>query len=270
MNAGQTCIAPDYVLVDESVKDRFVDLLTGAIGDFYGADPKATKDLGRIVNERHHDRLTGLLKDGGGTVAIGGDADRATKFLAPTVVVDPDLDSGLMNEEIFGPVLPVVSVSSVDEAISFVNARPKPLALYIFSKAKETADRVLERTSSGGACVSCVAGNTCNTNPTACKTGITACPGGPNSAATCVDNGNEPDGASCSGGTCLLGACCTGCVSGGLCRPGTTRTLCGLGGGACVNCGLGFVCTFGTCEGSCSCSQCNPMCPTQCADQICF
>ncbi len=153
MNAGQTCIAPDYVLVDESVKDRFVDLLTGAIGDFYGADPKSTKDLGRIVNERHHDRLTGLLKDGGGTVAIGGDADRATKFLAPTVVVDPDLDSGLMNAEIFGPVLPVVSVSSVDEAISFVNARPKPLALYIFSKAKETADRVLERTSSGGACV---------------------------------------------------------------------------------------------------------------------
>lgn len=153
MNAGQTCIAPDYVLVEESVKHRFVDLLTEAIDEFYGGDPKSSSDLGRIVNERHHDRLTGLLASGGGTIVTGGDAERSTKYVAPTVVIDPDLDAPLMNEEIFGPLLPVVAVESVDEAISFVNSRPKPLALYVFSNAKETADRVLERTSSGGACV---------------------------------------------------------------------------------------------------------------------
>lgn len=153
LNAGQTCIAPDHVLVEESVKDRFVDLVGDALREFYGDDPKASPDLGRIVNERHHDRLTGLLASAGGTVAIGGDADRDTKYVAPTVVVDPDPDSPLMSEEIFGPILPVVGVGSIDDAIEQVNSRPKPLALYVFSSSTETADRVLEQTSSGGACV---------------------------------------------------------------------------------------------------------------------
>ncbi|NLA36914.1 MAG: aldehyde dehydrogenase family protein [Actinobacteria bacterium] len=153
MNAGQTCIAPDYVLVDDSVKDRFVDLVTAAVRDFFGADPKSSPDLGRIVSPRHLDRLVGLVAGGGGTTVIGGEHDRDTKFVAPTVIVDPDLDSSLMTEEIFGPVLPIVSVSSIDDAIAFVNARPKPLALYIFTQSNSTADLVLARTSSGGACV---------------------------------------------------------------------------------------------------------------------
>lgn len=153
MNAGQTCIAPDYVLVDSGVRDRFVDLITSAITDFYGSEPKSTADLGRIINEQHHDRLTGLLDGAGGTVVAGGGHDRSVRYVAPTIVLDPDLDSRLMTEEIFGPVLPIVSIDSIDDAISFVNARPKPLALYVFSKATETADRVLERTSSGGACI---------------------------------------------------------------------------------------------------------------------
>ncbi|MCO5312960.1 MAG: aldehyde dehydrogenase family protein [Microthrixaceae bacterium] len=153
MNAGQTCIAPDYVLVDETVKDRFVDLVVDAIRTFFGADPKQSSDLGRIISPRHLDRLVGLVSGGGGTTVVGGDHDQATKYLAPTVIVDPDLESNLMTEEIFGPVLPIVSVVSVDEAIEFVNARPKPLALYVFTQSSTTADLLLRRTSSGGACV---------------------------------------------------------------------------------------------------------------------
>ncbi|HPB46709.1 MAG TPA: aldehyde dehydrogenase family protein [Microthrixaceae bacterium] len=153
MNAGQTCIAPDYVLVDETVKDRFVDLVVDAIRTFVGADPKQSSDLGRIISPRHLDRLVGLVSGGGGTTVVGGDHDQATKYLAPTVIVDPDLESNLMTEEIFGPVLPIVSVVSVDEAIEFVNARPKPLALYVFTQSSTTADLLLRRTSSGGACV---------------------------------------------------------------------------------------------------------------------
>ena len=153
MNAGQTCIAPDYVLVDETVKDRFVDLVVDAIRTFFGADPKQSSDLGRIISPRHLDRLVGLVSGGGGTTVVGGDHDQATKYLAPTVIVDPDLESNLMTEVIFGPVLPIVSVVSVDEAIEFVNARPKPLALYVFTQSSTTADLLLRRTSSGGACV---------------------------------------------------------------------------------------------------------------------
>jgi len=153
MNAGQTCIAPDYLLVERPVRDKLVDAIQASIAEFYGTDPKASSDLARVVNERHHDRLTGLLAGGGGTVVCGGDADRSTRYLAPTVIIDPDPDSALMAEEIFGPVLPVLSVDSVEDAIEFVNEREKPLALYIYSRSKEIADRVLARTSSGGACV---------------------------------------------------------------------------------------------------------------------
>lgn len=153
MNAGQTCIAPDYVLVESSVKDRLVEKMVATIGEFYGADPALTPDLGRIVNERHHDRLTGLVKGAGGQVVTGGTFDRSTRYLAPTIIVDPDLDSPIMNEEIFGPVLPVIGVDSIEDAIMFVNDRDKPLALYVFSGSDEIAQRVLSRTSSGGACI---------------------------------------------------------------------------------------------------------------------
>lgn len=153
LNAAQTCIAPDYVLVEASVREQLVDAMADVIGEFLGADPAASRDFGRIVNDRHFERLTGLLESAGGTLAIGGETDPATRFIAPTVIVDPDLDAPIMQEEIFGPLLPVVTVDSIDAAIEFVNDRPKPLALYVFSASSETADHVLERTSSGGACV---------------------------------------------------------------------------------------------------------------------
>ncbi len=151
LNAGQTCIAPDYVLVTEKNRDALVDKIADAWGSFYGADPEASPDLGRIISERHHQRLVGLLDDQ--TVVLGGQHNAATKYLSPTIVVDPPLDSPLMTEEIFGPILPIVTVDDTFAAIRFINERPKPLALYVFSSNDDTVDAVLGRTSSGGACV---------------------------------------------------------------------------------------------------------------------
>ncbi len=150
-NAGQTCIAPDYVLVHSRVKQEFLDAMRRTIEKFYGSDPQASSDYARVVNERHHDRLTKLL--GSGKAAVGGKADRANRYLAPTVLTDVAADSPVMADEIFGPILPVLEVGSVDEAIKFVNERPKPLALYVFSKDADYAQRVIDSTSSGGACV---------------------------------------------------------------------------------------------------------------------
>jgi aldehyde dehydrogenase (NAD+) len=151
LNKGQTCIAPDYILVTEQNRDRLVDLISDAWALFYGSDPAQSEDLGRIVSDRHHQRLVGLLADQ--PVVFGGHHDAASRYLSPTIVLDPDLDSPLMTEEIFGPILPVITVEDLDHAIRFVNERPKPLALYPFSKSKDTIQTVLERTSSGGVCV---------------------------------------------------------------------------------------------------------------------
>ncbi len=153
LNAGQTCIAPDYVLVERSRKDALVDALVAAIGEFYGDDPSTSDDFTKIVNERHVQRLEGLLDGHGGTVVCGGSVNPDTRRLAPTIIVDPDPDSALMQEEIFGPVLPILVVNSVDEAIAFVNGRDKPLALYVFSNDESEADAIVAGTSSGGVCV---------------------------------------------------------------------------------------------------------------------
>ena len=153
LNAGQTCIAPDYVLVDHEVKDALVDKLSRQIGDFYGADAKASSSFGRIVNDRHVARLQGLLDAGAGTVATGGQVDAAERFVAPTVTVEPSADSPVMQEEIFGPILPVLGVDGPDEAKSFVAARPKPLALYLFADQDDVVDDIVDATTSGGVCV---------------------------------------------------------------------------------------------------------------------
>ncbi|MFT7474176.1 MAG: aldehyde dehydrogenase (NAD+) [Verrucomicrobiales bacterium] len=150
-NAGQTCIAPDYILVTEKNRDALVDKIAHAWTRFYGPDIQSSADFGRIVNAQNFERLTALLE--GNEIAFGGDRDAATKFLSPTLLVDPDLDSDVMTEEIFGPVLPIITVEDVDAATRFVNERPKPLALYVFSGSDEVADYVLRHTSSGGACV---------------------------------------------------------------------------------------------------------------------
>jgi aldehyde dehydrogenase (NAD+) len=147
-NAGQTCVAPDYVLVHDHVHDALVNRMSSAIREFYGDDPKQSPDFARIVNERHHARLTRLLDDA--DVVTGGEADLSDRYIAPTILKNVKEDDAVMQEEIFGPILPVISVPSVDSAIAFVNRRPKPLALYLFGRGKDVHDRVLAGTSAGG------------------------------------------------------------------------------------------------------------------------
>lgn len=151
INAGQVCIAPDYVLVKREREEELVAALARVTKELFGTNPRTSADLGRIVNRHHHARLARLMKDG--RPAFGGEADEADLYIAPTVLQDVRPDSGVMKEEIFGPVLPVLPVDSIDEAIEFVNQRDKPLALYVFTRRQEVEDEVLSRTSSGGVCV---------------------------------------------------------------------------------------------------------------------
>ncbi|MEV6686461.1 aldehyde dehydrogenase family protein [Streptomyces sp. NPDC051130] len=148
MNAGQTCVAPDYVLTDPETARELEKVLAEALRAMYGDDPATSPDYGRIVNERHFDRLTGLL-DSGRTVT-GGTHDRADRYIAPTVLAEVAPDSPVMREEIFGPILPVVEVAGLDEAIAFIRDRDKPLALYAFTESDTTRRRLTRETSSGG------------------------------------------------------------------------------------------------------------------------
>ena len=151
VNAGQTCIAPDYVLVSPGRETELLAKLTAAIRAFYGDDPRSSGDYGRIVNVQHHRRLARLLGDG--EIVTGGTADEATRYIAPTILRGVAPDAPVMSDEIFGPILPVLTVPDVAAAIAFVNARPKPLALYVFTADPAIEEAVVARTSSGGVCV---------------------------------------------------------------------------------------------------------------------
>ncbi|MFF9097983.1 aldehyde dehydrogenase family protein [Streptomyces sp. NPDC014802] len=148
LNAGQTCVAPDYVLTDPATAAALEPALAAAVEKVYGPDPRTAPHYSRIVNERHFDRLTALL--GSGRVVTGGGSDRAAKYIAPTVLADVDPKAPVMQEEIFGPILPIVTVDGLDEAIAFVTDRDKPLALYVFSASDDTRRRFAAETSSGG------------------------------------------------------------------------------------------------------------------------
>jgi aldehyde dehydrogenase (NAD+) len=150
-NAGQTCIGVDYALVHESVYEEFIDLVRGRIRRFYGDDPHASPDYPRIVNEPNLQRLCSLLE--GQSIVVGGQSIAAERYLAPTVLRDVDPQSSIMQEEIFGPILPMLPFTDVDEVIGRVNAGEKPLAMYIFSQDKLTVRRILSAVSSGGACI---------------------------------------------------------------------------------------------------------------------
>lgn len=149
-NAGQVCVAPDYVLVEASAEASLLGELVKAHRQFFGENSIDSPDLARIVNARHFNRLRGLLETCGGEVVVGGQTDEATRFIAPTVIRNPRPDADIMRDEIFGPLLPVISVPSIAAAIEFVRARPHPLALYVFSSSKATVKRVVDSTSSGG------------------------------------------------------------------------------------------------------------------------
>uniref|UniRef100_A0A5F9CPG0 Aldehyde dehydrogenase family 3 member A2 n=1 Tax=Oryctolagus cuniculus TaxID=9986 RepID=A0A5F9CPG0_RABIT len=131
MNCGQTCIAPDYVLCEASLQNHIVQKIKETVQEFYGENIKESPDYERIINLRHFKRIQSLLE--GQKIAFGGETDEATRYIAPTVLTDVDPEAKVMQEEIFGPVLPIVPVKNADEAIQFINEREKPLALYIFS-----------------------------------------------------------------------------------------------------------------------------------------
>jgi acyl-CoA reductase-like NAD-dependent aldehyde dehydrogenase len=158
VNSGQICTAPDHVLVWPDVKDELVEHLVQTVHEFYGDDPQQSPDYGRVVNRKAAERLAGLL-DSGRTV-VGGRADLDDRYIAPTVLVDVAWDSPIMKEEIFGPILPVLEVDSVQAVIDWVNGHPAPLGLYIFAEDDDVVDEILSRTSSGDAVV-----NDCSLHP---------------------------------------------------------------------------------------------------------
>ncbi|RZA05368.1 MAG: aldehyde dehydrogenase family protein [Proteobacteria bacterium] len=150
MNAGQTCVAPDYVIVQPAAKARLVAELKAALLEFYGANPEATPDYCRIVNERNFDRLKGLMD--GEKILHGGQAKRETLYMGPTLL-DCTFASPIMKDEIFGPLLPIVEMESTSEMVEAINKRDRPLALYVFSGDKATQEKFLRETTSGGACI---------------------------------------------------------------------------------------------------------------------
>jgi acyl-CoA reductase-like NAD-dependent aldehyde dehydrogenase len=151
MNAGQTCVAPDYVLVDARVEDEFLSAVKGVLGEFYGQAPRESPDYGRIVNRRHFDRLIGYLDQG--RIYYGGEYDPDDCFIAPTILIEVGPSAPVMQEEIFGPILPVISFQNVDAVTTELRKRPKPLALYLFTHDRAVQERILEETASGGVCI---------------------------------------------------------------------------------------------------------------------
>lgn len=147
LNAGQTCIAPDYLLVHEDIKPALVDALMATIRTSYGEDAAQSPDFSRIVNDRQFDRLISLLDSG--DILIGGDHDRSHRYIAPTLIDSVSWDAPIMQEEIFGPILPILTYRHLDEAIQAINRRPKPLALYLFSNNKQHQQMVIDNTASG-------------------------------------------------------------------------------------------------------------------------
>lgn len=149
INLGQTCIAPDYVLCNKTVEMKLVEMIRTKLKEWYGEDPAQSKDLARIVSQKHFERLSSLLRSSEGDIAIGGDTLAEENYIAPTVVTNVKPDDTLMQEEIFGPILPIVNVADAYEAIKFINAREKPLSLYVFSSLKRIQNAFKEETSSG-------------------------------------------------------------------------------------------------------------------------
>jgi len=151
LNAGQTCVAPDYLLVDRRIREPLVAEMRKALLRFFGEDARTSPDYGRIIHRAHFDRLVALLKDG--TVLHGGEHDAETRYIAPTLLGNVAPDAPVMQEEIFGPILPVLDFDQLDEALQFIRSRPDPLALYLFTASRACQERVERETRSGGLCL---------------------------------------------------------------------------------------------------------------------
>ncbi len=151
INAGQTCTAPDYLLVHKNIKASLLNQIEKYIKEFYGDVPSESRNYSRIINQKHFFRLANLLKYG--TIIVGGDTHLQDLYIAPTVIDRVSWEDQIMQEEIFGPILPVIEYTDLDEAIAIINERPKPLALYFFSNNKQHQNKVLQSTASGGVCI---------------------------------------------------------------------------------------------------------------------
>ncbi|HGZ9281043.1 TPA: aldehyde dehydrogenase [Staphylococcus aureus] len=152
-NAGQTCVAPDYILVHESVKDDLITALSKTLREFYGQNIQQSPDYGRIVNLKHYHRLTSLLNSAQMNIVFGGHSDEDERYIEPTLLNHVTNDSAIMQEEIFGPILPILTYQSLDEAIAFIHQRPKPLSLYLFSEDENATQRVINELSFGGGAI---------------------------------------------------------------------------------------------------------------------
>lgn len=152
-NAGQTCVAPDYILVHESVKDDLITALSKTLREFYGQNIQQSPDYGRIVNLKHYHRLTSLLNSAQMNIVFGGHSDEDERYIEPTLLDHVTSDSAIMQAEIFGPILPILTYQSLDEAIAFIHQRPKPLSLYLFSEDENATQRVINELSFGGGAI---------------------------------------------------------------------------------------------------------------------
>lgn len=150
-NAGQSCVAPDYVLVHESVEHALVDKLRQAVVQFYGDTPETSLDMGRIINVQHVERLKKFLLIG--DVVIGGTVNESARYIAPTILRNVPLQSTIMQEEIFGPILPLVRYNKINDAINYINVHPKPLAIYLFTASDTNKNKIITETSSGTMCI---------------------------------------------------------------------------------------------------------------------
>ena len=151
INAGQTCIAPDYMLAQRSVKTELINRIQSHIRKFFGEDPQQSPDYPRIINDKHFNRLAEFLTNG--SIICGGQTDRAERYIAPTLLDDIEWNDPIMQEEIFGPLLPVIAYDNLSEAISKVRTLPRPLALYFFSNNQQAKERILKEISFGGGCI---------------------------------------------------------------------------------------------------------------------
>lgn len=151
LNAGQTCVAPDYLLIKEELKEEFISCMKDTITELFGENPIDNDQLVKIINEKHFNRLTGLLENQ--KIVLGGTTNSDTLKISPTVVDDITSDNPLMQEEIFGPILPIVTYKDLDETIEFISNRDKPLAFYIFSSSKSVQNKLLKSCSFGGGCI---------------------------------------------------------------------------------------------------------------------
>ncbi|MDJ0732899.1 MAG: aldehyde dehydrogenase [Nostocaceae cyanobacterium] len=166
LNAGQSCVAPDYVLVNHQIKNDLLNEIQKSIQEFYGDNPKNSPDYGRIINQKRFQQIVKFLQDG--DIVIGGETNIDDCYIAPTVIDNVSPQARVMQSEIFAPILPIIEYSDISQAITLINSHPKPLALYLFSDNKNLQQKVLQTTSSGGVCI----------NDTVLQFGVTSLPFG--------------------------------------------------------------------------------------------